>query len=366
MLYILLKVFKLLSRILYLGLKLLPVQNKVVFISRKTRYTSIDFRLLADEIAKRYPETKVVILNHRMKSEVIHGFEIIQEMYHLATSKACVVDSYVIPVSILTHKKQLVIVQIWHALGAIKEFGHMVLGRREGSSKRMADTMMMHRNYTYVTSGSEATVPIFAKAFDINEEQVVPIGMPRVDYLLDKNQQAKNKKLIYETYPQLKDKKVILYAPTFRKRGKISPAPLVDAIDYDKYILVLKQHDHDHTRLSKHEGVIIDSKFSSIELLAVADYVVTDYSATAFEAAILEKPLFFWSYDIGKYSKNRGLAMDYEAEMPGVVSRRAYRIVEAIENQEYNIDNVRRFKQKYVSVLDGTATSKIVDLLPLS
>lgn len=365
MLYLLLDLFKFVSRIIYAALKLLPVRQKVVLISRKTRKPSIDFRLLQREITKRSPETRVVILNHRMDNKFQHALDILEEMYHLATAKACIVDSYVIAVSILDHRPELVIVQIWHALGAIKEFGHAVIGKREGSSQRIADSMHMHRGYTYVISGSKATVPIYARAFNVDPSAIKPLGLPRVDYLLDKSRQQKNRNKIEKKYPQLKNKKVILYAPTFRKRGKISPRPLLDAVDYDQYTLILKQHDHDKTRVKKNNNIIKDKTFSAIQLLSVADYVVTDYSAVAFEAAVLEKPLFFWAYDINKYRQNRGLSLDYHKEMPGVISTDATRIVAAIDKNEYNLDNLRKFKKKYVSIVDGTSTSKIVDLLSI-
>lgn len=365
MLYFLLDLFKLISRIIYAALKLLPLQDKVVLISRKTRKPSIDFRLLKQEIHNRSPETQVVILNHRMNNKFQHALDVVQEMYHLATARASIIDSYVIAVSILDHRPELVVVQIWHALGAIKEFGYTVIGRREGSSQKIADTMHMHRGYTYVVAGGEATVPIYAQAFNVDPSIIKPLGMPRVDYLLDKSRQRKYRQKIERKYPQIKDKKVIFYAPTFRKRTRISPQPLIDSINYDKYVLILKQHDHDKTHIKKDKHIINDKAFSALQLLMVADYVVTDYSAVAFEAAVLDKPLFFWVYDIEKYRRRRGLALDYESEMPGVISSDPKRIVAAIEKEEYNLANLKKFKQEYVSVRDGTSTSKIIDLLPI-
>ena len=138
------------ARIPYALLKLLPTRNKVVLISRNNTKTSIDFQLLEREIKRQSPDTKVVILNHYMQSKLKHIRDIIVEMYHLATSRGCIIDSYVIAVSILHHKKNLVIIQIWHALGAIKQFGYMTLGKKAGHSERIAKIMNMHGNYTAV------------------------------------------------------------------------------------------------------------------------------------------------------------------------------------------------------------------------
>ena len=363
MLYRLLTLAKYCLRIIFAPLKLLPTQNKVVMISRKVRKTTIDFNLLETEIQSRYPDTRVVILNHRMTNKFKHALEVLEEMYHLATSKACVIDAYTIPVSLLEHKKGLVIVQIWNALGAIKQFGHAILGRKEGNSAKLASIMRMHHGYTYATAGGKATIPHFAKAFNMDSAKIKPIGMPRVDYLLDKAVFASNKSRILKTYPDLKGKKVILYAPTFRKKGEISPQPLIEAVNYDKFALVIKQHDHDKTQINPHQTVKFANQFSSLELLSVADYVITDYSAVAFEAAVLDLPLFFWAYDLDKYKKNRGLNVEYEKDMPGVVSKDPKRIIDAIEADEYNIETIINFKHRFVEVLDGTSSKRIVDLL---
>lgn len=354
------------ARVPYALLKLLPVRNKIVLISRNNTRTSIDFQLLRDEIKRKSPQTKVVILNHFMTSKVKHIRDILVEMYHLATSRACIVDSYVIAVSILHHKPQLKIIQIWHALGAIKQFGYMTLDKKAGHSSRVAEVMNMHGNYTYITCGSSATVPIYQQTFNAPAEIIKPVGMPRVDYLLDKEIQQQNKAKLLEKYPQLQDKKVILYAPTFRRLGRIHPRKLIEQIDLDKYALIIKQHRLDKTTLPHSDSIIqIKDEFDSLELLPIADYVITDYSAVTFEAALLHKPLYFWDYDYDKYNTNCGFAMDYLKEMPGLVSPDADQIVAAIGKKKFNLAKVKKFANKWVAVQDGSCTKRIVELAGL-
>lgn len=361
-----LRVAKLLARAIYAVLKALPVRRKVVLISRRTSKTSIDFRLIQKYLESHYPEYTVTILNHKMTNKLTHAFDILIEMYHLATARAVIVDSYVISVSILNHKDALIIVQIWHALGAIKEFGHAVVGRREGSSLKLAESMDMHRNYTYVTAGAAATVPVFAHAFNVRRDLIKPIGMPRVDYLLKSENQQKAIQAVRKKYGRrVGDKEIILYAPTFRKRGKISPQKLIDAIDTNAYALIIKQHPNDKTKIRRQKGVILETYFDTLDLLPAVDYVVTDYSALSFEAALLGKPLFFWAYDRKSYAIHRGFALDYDKEMPGVISTRASEIAQAIRNKQYDLKKIRQFARKYVTVQDGTSTERIVKLLNL-
>ena len=364
--YTLLTLLKYIARGLYAPLKLLPVQKKVVLLSRRQTKTSIDFRRINEYIQQNHSQYRVVILNHKMDNKLLHLFDIFGEMYHLATARAVVVDGYNISVSILNHRSSLIIVQIWHALGAIKEFGHQVIGRSEGSSRKIAESMHMHRNYTYVTCGGEPTIATFAAAFSIAPERVMPIGMPRVDYLLDKNGATKAAQTFTQKHAsKIRGRKIIFYAPTFRKKAKIHPKELIDAIDTKKYVLVIKQHMHDKTAIAAHDDVIIEKQMDILDILPVADAVITDYSATVFEASLLQKPLFFWAYDRKKYAQRRGFALDYGTEMPGVISSDAARIMSAIENEEYDEQNISAFAKKYIAVQDGSCTARVVELLNL-
>ena len=355
------------ARVPYAIFKLLPIRNKVVLISRNNTTTSIDFQLLNDEIKRQSPNTKVVILNHYMQSKLGHIRDILIEMFHLATSRACIIDSYVIAVSILRHKRRLVIVQIWHALGAIKQFGYMTLDKKAGHSSRIAEVMHMHDNYTYITCGGATTIPVFQKTFNASPDIIKPIGEPRVDYLLDKRQTKQNQQRILAAYPQLKGKKVILYAPTFRRKHRIHPSKLIQQFsDSNDYALIIKQHRLDKTQLAPHPNVIqIQQQFDSLELLSVADYVITDYSAVTFEAALLRKPLYFWAYDYDTYDQECGFALDYQHDMPGLVTKSVSDIARAIKRNRYPARKVANFAKKYIAVQDGTCTKQIVGLLGL-
>ena len=58
-----------------------------------------------------------------------YGVHLLHCAAQLATAEVCIVDGYCIPVSVLHHRKELRVVQVWHALGAIKKFGRQALSR---------------------------------------------------------------------------------------------------------------------------------------------------------------------------------------------------------------------------------------------
>lgn len=161
---------------------------------------------------------------------------------------------------------------------------------------------------------SKATREFYAEAFGIEKEKILVLGMPRIDYLLEKDNQI-NKKVekLLEEYPKLKEKQNILYVPTFRKGESTLVEKIIDEIDETKYNLIIRLHPLDKTAIDS--KYIVDSKYNTFDLIKIADYVITDYSAIAFEAAVVNRPIFFYVYDLNEYKENRGLNVNLNKEM---------------------------------------------------
>lgn len=357
-------VMKSIMNFIYFFIKIFTKQkNKIVMLSRQSNKVGIDFKMLKEEIEKNYSEYQITILCKMIPKKfwgrVKYCFYIIKCMYHLATSKVCIVDGYVIPVSALKHKKGLVIVQTWHAMGAIKKFGYQTLDKNGGSKRSVANIMRMHKNYTFITCASESTKIIYSKAFEIPKEQILTLGMPRIDYILGKNNEIDNKvqKLI-EEYPNLKEKKVILYVPTFRKGKYIPIQNILKIVNTEKYNLIIRLHPLDGTKVE--EKYKVSSEYTAFDLLKIADYIITDYSAIAFEASILNKPTYFYLYDIMEYNENIGLNIDFQKEMKNASFQEFEPIYNAIEMQEYNMEELENFKNKYIETNDTNNSQRII------
>lgn len=373
---ILIKLFILILNIIYIPLKLFKTKNKITFISRQSNSINIDFKLLIDDLNYRYSNYKIVVLTKKIDGGIINKikyvFHIFRQMYHIATSKVVVLDTYCIPISILKHKKNLKVIQMWHALGAFKKFGLSVKDKKEGTSSKLIDIMKMHQNYDYVFSSSEYCSTYFAEAFGYNKNQVLPYPLPRLDLLKDKKYIKNKKEEIYNEYPGLKNKKNIVYAPTFRidnssvdrKKSKSTKylKKLIDEIDFDKYNLIIKFHPLSNIDI-KDERVILDKKFSTSNMFFVSDYVITDYSAIVYEAAFLHKPLFFYSYDLEEYIKNRDFYLDLKTELPGIVSKNPKEIIESIEKDNYDLRIVKKFSKNNISKCRGSYTKDINDFI---
>ena len=151
---LILKIAVLLLRMVYAPMRLLPVKRRVVIISRQSRKASVDIRLLTDYLRMRYPDLKCKVLVRFIEpgiggklSYMPHMFV---QMYYLATSRLVVLDGYCIVACVLPHRKGTEILQMWHAVAAIKRFGYQSIGYPSGHSRVVAETMRMHRNYDYV------------------------------------------------------------------------------------------------------------------------------------------------------------------------------------------------------------------------
>ena len=351
---------KLNLKIVYFFLKLLPTKNKIVFISRQSNNLSIDFKMIASKL-KKY---KVVMITKKIDSGVLnyikYYFNLYKQMYHLATSKVCIVDSYCIPVCILKHKKKLTIVQIWHAMGAIKKFGYQTLLKDAGRNEKIAKLMCMHKNYDYVLSGSINMIEPFSEAFNIDKNKIIVSGLPRVDHIINNKKILRNK--IKNDYIDLKIKKNILYVPTFRKNEQIKIDELIANFDYNKFNLIIKLHPLSNTKINNNK-VLTCSKYNSLQLLTIADYVITDYSAISIEAASLNIPIYLYLYDYDQYVDRNGLNIDLFKEFGKYTSKDIKDILNSLKKDKYNMKIIYNFKEKYLDPDYGKYTDKIVNLI---
>ena len=359
---ILLYLFKWHLNFIYFFIKLFTTQKKQVFLlSRQTDYISVSFEMIINQLNKDKIATKVMCrkINNGLKNKLVYYFSLYKQMYYLATSKVVIIDGYNPTVSILKHKN-LTVIQLWHALGAIKKFGYQTLNLDSGRDRQMAKIMNMHKNYDYVISGSKAMVDYFSQAFNIDEKKVLTFGTPCIDYMLTKvaNREDKFKQCGFDI-----KKPLIVYAPTFRDNRPNDILPLINAIDLNKYNLCISIHPRAIEKIEKKEGAFWNPNLEFLDLIKICDYFVTDYSAAMIEAAIANKKLLLDVYDYHLYDKENGLNINLFEELPNYTSKEIDDIVKVIDSGKYDMKILENFKKKYVTNLKGNATKQICKLV---
>ena len=351
---------------LYSLLKLLPTKNnKVVFLSRQSNTTPLDFALLQQELLIQDEGLEMVTICDRIapgaKSKARFAKDTLRSMYHLATSKVCVLDSYWPAVSIFTHKGNLTVIQIWHALGKIKQSGYQALGKPGGRGEKVSRALHMHRNYDYIIAGAKIWNPCYCASFGCSEDKLVNIGLPRLDYLIYGKE--KHSEIIYSRYPELRDKTVLLYAPTFRRTGDADHTVLISRLAEQGYALVLKGHPNQQI---EPEQALCCPEFSAMQMLFVADYVITDYSAIALEAAAANVKTFYYLYDLDCYKESTGLNINVVEEMRDCVFFDVESLLKGLENAEqgcYPESVFNRYKEKYLIPDRGHSTKDLANLV---
>lgn len=342
--------------------------KKVTLISRESDNITLDFQLLKSELESRGIEVQVLTKLLKKKATLSSlGYigHLIKQIIAMNTSDLIVLDTYCIPVSMLPHKKRLKVIQMWHALSAIKKFGWQTVGMRYGTSEKVAHAMKMHYGYDYVLCASDITSEYFSEAFKVSKDKIVKQGLPRIDYILGDLPEKVSE--IHKMYPELsEEKRTILYAPTFHNGKGVDVQGLVNALDLEKYNIIVKLHPID-TATNKVEckGVIYDDQFDTYDLLRVADVVISDYSSFVVEASLVEKPLYLYTYDFNLYSDTNGLNMNFDNEaISKYVFSDANQLAAAVK-EKYDIKALKEFKDKYIQINTVNVTRQLADFIEM-
>ena len=351
--------------ILYSLMKLAPVRHRVCMLSRESDKPPLDFVLLEQELKKQDSSLEVVSVCEFIGTDNVNPVRLLKNtlrcMRVTATSSACVTDTYCLALSLFKQREGFTAVQVWHALGAVKKFGYQCLDTSSGRSSESARALSMHKNYSFVTCAGAATADIYSEAFGVPRNNVLILGMPRLDRLLEIASHGEKAEALSAQYPCMQGKKCILYAPTFRDDGALYLDEILNTVDFDRYCVIVKAHILTRDRYADDRLIITEDEL--FDLFAVADYVVTDYSAASFEAAAAGKKLLFYTYDVDSYRAQRGLNIVPGEEYPAISSESFARLYEIIEEDSYDNAQLEQFTSKYIQVPAGSSERIARELL---
>ena len=203
-------------------------------------------------------------------------------------------------------------------------------------------------------------------------------GYPRNDTLVQDRQEMPERPQ-GEQETEKKQKRTVLYAPTWREyeSNGLCDSRFEPPIDFDKLYEVLKAEDteliikyhyyvKDKPDFSKYNGVIRDSEKDISDLYLLCDMMITDYSSTMFDCAVLKRPMVFFAYDRERYEAENGFYFDYEKLVPGPIVRTQEELFEVLRREydfaPYN-EKQEAFYQRFAVNDDGHAAEEAVNLL---
>lgn len=347
------------------------VPNRVTFLSSRRDDMTGNLAFVYDELKDRADlDIQVLLDSSSFKDMSLRNIRHLS--YLCATSKVILIDDFFPTLNRYQLKSDTKLIQLWHACGAFKTFGFTRLGKKGGPTQRSLN----HRNYDYAIVSSQTIAKYYAQGFGISEHKVVATGVPRTDIFFDAQYKEKIEKEFYTQYPKLKDKKILLFAPTFRGNGKESafypdscfdPVRIYEEIK-GEYAILIKHHPFvkkEFTIDEKYKDYIVDmSMHSEInDLLFVTDLVVTDYSSLIFEASLLNIPMLFYAYDLNRYIATRDFYYDYETFVPGKIVQNESNLIKAIVKQDFEQEKISSFRKRFFDHDDGKSTKRVVELV---
>ncbi|MCY8986608.1 CDP-glycerol glycerophosphotransferase family protein [Bacillus atrophaeus] len=314
----------------------------------------------ASSVAKASPQADAFFLNEK------NPLHLIKAVYLMFRSKYVIADNYFLLTSALNNRPQTKCIQVWHANGSLKKFGLEDVTNKQRSKQDIKRFKKVYKSFDYVTVGSEEMGRIFKNSFGVKDHQLLKIGVPLTDEYYQTNEKTQA-----EYLRSFSNKKIILYAPTFRDydmhslRLPFTKEELINELNGD-YILFVKLHPalrNKITVLSDGEYVKDVSDFRLKDLFIASDILITDYSSVPFEYAFLNKPMLFFTYDLKEYDEKRGLIDDYKAVIPGKACMNSGSLAEEIADPSADTEQIKRFSQKWNLYSKGSSSYNLLHFI---
>ena len=268
--------------------------------------------------------------------------------------------------------KNTKLIQLWHAGVGFKSVGYARFGK-DGSPHPFYSP---HKKYDYAVVAADNLIPVYQEVFGLSKKHFLAPGMLRLDGFLNKDRIKKITSELNEKYPIIKDKKVILFAPTYRGTGQAVAYYDNDKIDLEKLYEVCKKNCY--VVLFKYHPFIknvieIDDKYNDVfknvtdypdinELFYVTDILITDYSSNIYEYSLFERPIIFFDYDMDEYALLRGVHNDLN-NSPGNICKTFDDVLTLLENKNFDIEKVKEFRKKNISYTDDKSCDRLIKIL---
>ena len=287
-------------------------------------------------------------------------------IYALATAKVWVESNR--KEGYIKKRKKQYYIQLWHGGFALKKIeGDCEDYLGETYIKRAKKDSLMTDLYV---SNSTYCTKMYRRAFWFHGE-IAEWGSPRMDLLLSENEHRKNR--IKRDLGIDKKKKIVLYAPTYRNSKDTSVYELnYDALCMElskrfggEFIAIERLHPlvREQSSQLKKQGDRIDaSSYKDMyELMLISDVLITDYSNTMFEFALMNRPVFLYAKDYMHYNKERGFYFDFPT-LPFSIAYTQEELFEKIRDYEDSIRDIVQLLLEELEVKEtGKASIKVAD-----
>lgn len=355
--------------------------RKVLFIERIQSDLPASFKLLWQHLQKtgNFDLQFVSLGKYQIRFRDMH-----ERLTHLvpevATARFIFLNDASDYISCLPIRPETKVVQLWHACGALKKWGKSLEGNRFGRTREYLSKHPNYGNLSLVPVSSPEVIWAYEEAMGLQATPgvVQPMGVSRTDKYFDRIFLEDSRTKLEQIFPACNEKRILLYAPTFRGHMKraISPA-FLDYLEMaqtggisDTWRVIVK--DHPLVRVPS----IIDQRARDFAftapgeldidvLLAASNALLTDYSSTIFEYSLLNRPMALLAPDYDDYCDERGFYYNYKTFAPGPILSTTGDVLSWMAQMTDTQDDsqsalVPTFRARYMRSCDGSATERLV------
>lgn len=346
--------------------------GSIIMATNRSGELSGNLRYIYDELTSHGHDVDIYFFRGRTGPALQRLRRNVRFIRAMAQTEYTLIDDFFPLVYPIKLRENARLVQVWHAIGAFKRVGYSRLGKSGGP----VETSISHKNYTDVIVSADAIRGDYAEAFGIDLNKVHATGVPRADLFFRDAEKERIIAALYAEYPILKGKRVILFAPTFRGKGKNTAHYPPEFLDLEQLgaalgeeeLFVLKMHPFIKGDLSipdAYRDKMIDlTSFPEINhLLLVTDLLITDYSSVIFEYALLKRPTIFYTPDLEQYRQDRDFYYDFDEYMYGTLCLSFEELLPALHGTLEPLSHYEHFMEKFLNRCDGHATERFLETI---
>ena len=342
--------------------------NKVVFISFSGKSYSDNPRAISEVLYRLYPGHEIIWIFNDIESKknIIPKYvkcvknHSLKALIELSTAKIWV-DNFCKPKYVYKSKNQKYI-QTWHGDRGFKKILHDSPFVSQGYS------IVEEKYCDLAIAGSEYGKMQYQSAFKY-KGNILLKGTPRNDILIN-DISHKTKKIIKDSFNIKTNTKILLYAPTLRREAENnSLMQSIGKIDLDKILKKLESNNDEewicmirsHSAVKGIDGIPINDKFIDVsdyedmsEILLISDILITDYSSSSGDFALLKRPIILFQEDRDEYiKKDRTFYFDID-KSPYFIAKNQREVIDIIDN----IDNISKIIKNCNDILEFYGTNE--------
>ena len=355
-----------------------PVQkNRLLFYSWRGNQYSCNPKYISEYMDKNYNSKYEIIWAfrdvHEFEGKLSKNIKCVKYQsvlffFYYMSSKVIVSNHY--PYHLIPTKKKQLVIDTWHGGGAYKKASL----DRKLASKRIEDAniKLWSKNISLFLSSSELFTKYFINGASNYHRNVLNSGLPRNDiFFEDAEGLAEIKKKIYKELKIDNTKKIVLYAPTWRKEDaqeevQFNSLRLRSALNKrfrGDWVVVTRMHII--TKNNINDDVINANDYPDMqELLVACDVLISDYSSSIWDYSLTKKPCLLYTYDLDRYSSDVDFYVDiFKWGFP--VCKTFDELISNIE--QFNVSDFEHKMEEHHKALgsyeNGTACKQVADYI---